>query len=230
MTPKQQVRQLIRDREQSADDRRLPKLVAGKSCSSSDDDVIVRHHCARNDDTKKVGKKDVHCAFERGHMADRSTPLPEIGNDRGSTRNMLLLKHSTTNLVMSSEPSPRTLNKDGSAEAHGRTDTTVSALPLIKLKSLEGLDPVVRDNINVMMLNFIQQARDDLERSKERRKEFQNSVAKPWRSHPSPSQRSDGAEKRVVVGLNGDPRRMSMDLLPIDRSSSKGKDRLIKSR
>ncbi len=154
LTSHQKVRQLIRDRELSAEDRRLPALAV-KSCSSNA--------------TKTGGKYErhvkAHCEFELRHKLEeqsRTGSLPNIHWSQSTVAN--------TNSNNSNGLSSMTIRGSGK-------HIPLSGVPHLelttRLRSLDGVEPEVRDNINVVMLKFIRQARESIEKSKENRRKVE---------------------------------------------------------
>ena len=202
------LRQLLQSREKSAPERLLPEL-SGKSFS--------------NGDNVKFDDQKAHCEFHEQKLASStaSVSLPNVDASQYAHRN---------EPVKYSKPCQTPVNVTGSRESEDHsfavaedTACTEKLYPLLvptRLRSLETMDPVIRDNINDVMINFIQQARFDIEKSKENRKKLETELSQ----NKSRSLSVKKIEKCVDITMR--PR------APISEAQRHGeiKGRLIKSR
>ena len=202
MSAKQRVRQLIQSREKSAAERFLPEL-AGKSCSSAHSD--------------KTDHQKAHCEFELRHkLAARTTSLPNI--DISQSNKLVKCSKLQTSATGSRE------SKDGIAvKGTGKTyhpSGVMSHAELTRLRSLENMDPEIRDNMNVVMINFIRQARINIEKSKENRNKLETELS----NYKSKSLSVKKIGKCVDITMR--PKALTSSQQP----HSEVKGRLIKSR
>ena len=160
LSAKQGVRQLIQSREKSAAERLLPQLT-GKSCS--------------NVDGEKTGHQKAHCEFELRHkLAGHTTSLPNI--DVSQSNKLVKYSKLQTSATGSSRESKDGISVKGSGKCY-HPSGVMSHAELTRLRSLENMDPEIRDNINVVMINFIRQARINIEKSKENRKKLETELS-----------------------------------------------------